>query len=177
MTGNRRSSGEANRPQQTDNVECGRRAVLTGLDKFVPTVGSEAIVDRAGLDGPPHLQASGNDKGRDNEQAGQRGGELKPVLSPGQPGHADSSVLRGSLSRRSMGSVSANPDDDVYALSLAAEIAERGDDLPLAMMLAGRAAAIAETRGPRFGHARAGGPSPSMRVERGLSCFRRSCPL
>jgi hypothetical protein len=53
------------------------------------------------------------------------------------------------------GSRLANPDDDVYALSLAAEIAERSEDLPLAVTLAGRAAAIAETRGPRFGHARA----------------------
>lgn len=53
------------------------------------------------------------------------------------------------------GSRLANPDDDVYALSLAAEIAERSDDLPLAVTLAGRAAASAQARGPRFGHARA----------------------
>jgi hypothetical protein len=49
----------------------------------------------------------------------------------------------------------ANQDDDVYALSLAAEIAERCDELLMAVTLAGRAAAIAETRGSRFGHARA----------------------
>jgi hypothetical protein len=53
------------------------------------------------------------------------------------------------------GSRLANSEDDVYALSLAAEIAERCDDLSLAVTLAGRAAAIAQARGPRFGHARA----------------------
>lgn len=49
----------------------------------------------------------------------------------------------------------ADPADDVYALSLAAEIAERSGDLTLAVTLAARAAGAAETRGPRHGHARA----------------------
>jgi tetratricopeptide (TPR) repeat protein len=49
----------------------------------------------------------------------------------------------------------ANPDDAVYALSLAAEISERCDDLPSAVELAGRAATLAQQLGPSFGHARA----------------------
>jgi hypothetical protein len=49
----------------------------------------------------------------------------------------------------------ANPDDAVYALSLAAEISERSDDLAGAVGLAGRAATLAQTLGPSFGHARA----------------------
>lgn len=49
----------------------------------------------------------------------------------------------------------ADPDDAVYALSLAAEISERSGDLPGAVELAGRAATLAQALGPRFGHARA----------------------
>jgi tetratricopeptide (TPR) repeat protein len=49
----------------------------------------------------------------------------------------------------------ASPGDAVYALSLAAEISERSDDLPGAVGLAERAATLAQTLGPSFGHARA----------------------
>lgn len=53
------------------------------------------------------------------------------------------------------GSRLADPDDDVYALSLAAEISRKAGDLPGALGYAERAAGFAEARGPRYGHARA----------------------
>jgi hypothetical protein len=49
----------------------------------------------------------------------------------------------------------ANRNDAVYALSLAAEIPQRSGDLPGAVGLAERAAALAQVLGPSFGHARA----------------------
>ena len=48
----------------------------------------------------------------------------------------------------------ADPDDDVYALSLAAEISRKADDMQGAVGYAERAAGLAEARG-RDGHARA----------------------
>jgi hypothetical protein len=77
----------------------------------------------------------------------------------------------------------ADPSDDVYALSLAAEISERSGDLALAVVLAARAARIGETRGPRYGHAsalygelllRAGPEDEGMTVLSGLRWLLRS---
>jgi hypothetical protein len=48
-----------------------------------------------------------------------------------------------------------DPDDDIYALSLAAEISRRTGGLSAAVGYAQRAAGLAEARGPRYGHARA----------------------
>ena len=49
----------------------------------------------------------------------------------------------------------ADPDDDVYALSLAAEISDRAGGLPAAVVYAQRAAGLARERGLGYGHARA----------------------